>query len=67
MRYKDLELPTLLDMLTLFSKNYTELLSRRHIYDEEFIRCRTIIEELQSLIKAMMSEKNSKGYKDATA
>jgi hypothetical protein len=65
MRYKDLELPTLLDMLTLFSKNYTELLAHRHIHDEEFMRCRKIIEELQKIIREMMNEKDAKGYQDA--
>jgi hypothetical protein len=64
MRYKDLELPTLLDMLTLFSKNYTELLVHRYIYDEEFKGCRKIMEELQMVIKEMIQEQDHKGYPD---
>jgi hypothetical protein len=53
-QYKDLELPTLLDLLTVFCKNYTELLSNGRIHDIEYTRCRKKIEELQEVIKDMM-------------
>jgi len=53
-QYKDLELTTLLDLLTLFCKNYSELIANGQIYDDAFYRCRNKIEELQRLIREMM-------------